>query len=667
MFHKLFITVVCILFGLQKIIAQMPSWYEKKGVQIVTCRSDDDNEYSMGIIDTRDRTVAPLSLDWMPAMYHHPSWVRSNLGQVFGIALDGNNNIFVTASSSYGMPNAYNSPTLTGKYGSSGSGAIYKIDAVTGVISTFAVIPQDQTVLVVDDTGPNAALADKDGIRVGAGLGNICYDADHNQFFVTSFDDGKIYRISSSGFILNSFDPLSCPGCIPDPSPNDTGDDLISPLGDRPWGIGYYGGKLYFSIWTEDRRTSNPAPLSTTFNQIFSVALDGSGNFNGTESLEVTMPGFRKDDGGNPDLYSNPISDIEFDDSGNMAISERGMLTDVDASGHRSGVFYLVRSGSGTYTSPSDYPVSPPYIRIATAPNNNNGSSSGGVDFTYDGYDAVNMEASGSLSYVWATGHRLRSVDDDAGPGGSGYVLSGTQMSPVAGWSPNGDFWKYSYFVDFDGIPTGTFKTAQGDVDVIRGISLPPNPNCQITITAAGPTTAGCDPATNKYVMQVSVTYSGIASGEGIIINGQTVTADGSGSQIFTLPVTFNADGLPILVTAVAANDPACTDSDGFTFTAPVPCNACSEPPVQVCIGDSYTLNTGGNYANVQWYLDGQPILGATSNTLNIIMNANNMGSYTVVVNGDPCVSGECCPVVFEEGDCCPVPNCYQILVSPGN
>jgi len=244
--NKLFFILIYMLYVSSDVFAQMPIWYGKKGVQVVTCRADADNEYSMGLLDTRDRTSAPLSLDWAPTMYHHPTWTRSNLGQVFGITMDGSNNIFVTASSSYGMPNAFNSSTLTGKYGPSGSGAIYKIDAITGVITTFSVIPQDQTVLVVDDTGPNSALVDKDGIRVGAGLGNICYDADHDQFFVTSFDDGKIYRISSSGTILNSFDPVSCSGCISDPSPTDTGNnDQISPLGDRPWGIGYYGGDRF--------------------------------------------------------------------------------------------------------------------------------------------------------------------------------------------------------------------------------------------------------------------------------------------------------------------------------------------------------------------------------------------------------------------------------------
>lgn len=609
--NKLFFTLIYMLYVSSDVFAQMPIWYGKKGVQVVTCRADADNEYSMGLLDTRDRTSAPLSLDWAPTMYHHPTWTRSNLGQVFGITMDGSNNIFVTASSSYGMPNAYNSSTLTGKYGPSGSGAIYKIDAVTGVITTFTVIPQDQTVLVVDDTGPNSALVDKDGIRVGAGLGNICYDADHDQFFVTSFDDGKIYRISSSGTILNSFDPVSCSGCISDPSPTDTGDnDQISPLGDRPWGIGYYGGKLYFSIWTEDRRTSNPAPLLTSFNQIFSVGLDGSGNFSGIETVEVTLPGFKKDNATNPDIYSNPVSDIEFDDSGNMAMAERGMVSDVDASAHRAGVFYLIRSGAGSYISPTNYPVSPPYIRIGTSPGNDNGSGSGGVDFSYDGYDTGSMEASGNLSYIWATGHRLREDADDGGPGGPDYILSGTQMSPVAGWSPNGDFWQYSYFADFDGIPDRVNKTAQGDVDVIRGITLPPSPNCQLSMTF---NTSNCNAQSNTYTLSGTLNFvNPPATGT------LTVSVSGGGSQSFTAPFTsplnysigsLFANGMLISVIASFSDDTNCVGLGNYQ--APVSCFVNNCPNVQntMCTNESYTLTAPAGLINVMWY-------DSTTNTL---------------------------------------------------
>lgn len=611
-------------------VAQMPSWQGKNGVQVVTCRADNDNDYVIGLMDTRNVTTAPLSLDWMPTMYHDPSWIRSNLGQVFGIAIDQNDNIYVTASSSYGMPNAYNSSTLTGVYGTGGSGAVYKIDATTGSISTFVVIPQDQTVLVVDDTGPNVQLEDKDGNRVGAGLGNICYDRDHNQFFVTSFDDGKIYRISSSGTILNSFDPQTCPGCIADPSPTDSGDDVISPLGDRPWGIGYYAGKLYFSIWTEDRRTDDPSPESNTFNQIFSISLDPSGDFSGTETLEVTMPGFKKDGASSAGIYSNPISDIEFDIDGNMAVAERGMISDVDASAHRSGVFYLERSGTGTYTSPVDYPVSPPYIRIGTAPSNDNGSASGGVDFTYDGYNATTMEAEGDLNYVWATGHRLREPGDDGGPGGSSYILSGSQMSPVSGWTPNGEFWQYSYFVDFDGVLDNANKTAQGDVDVFRSNA------CTLSVSCTATPQTNCTPPNGG----ASVTVSG---GQGNITyawsSGETVSSI-TGKMAGTYTVTVTDDFLPGCSTTCQAVIANATVNPTCSITAN------NQPSCANLTGGSITVNPSpaGTYT-YNW-----SDIGAGPGTRTGLSG----GTYTVTVtNSTTGCTGVCDITLTTPTNCC--------------
>ena len=206
--------------------------------------------------------------------------------------------------------------------------------------------------------------------------------------------------------------------------------------------------------------------------------------------------------------------------------------------------------------------------------------------------------------------------------------------------------------------------------------------SCFLTITAAGPTTAGCDPATNKYVMQVSVTYSGIAGGEGIIINGQTVFADGSGMETFVLPITFDSDGQPEIVTATAANDPTCTDTDGFSFSAPVPCgaplNPCDSPacnPVptyQVCSdgSTSQTLSVPAGFSNTIWYDSNGNQVG-TGPTL--IVNDSLLGPdnsecfYSESLDANNCNSQSCCPVIIQSASCCPSPNCRQIIVVPNN
>ena len=632
--------------------AQMPTWWGKAGATVTTCRADADADHVMMIMDTRNATTAPFALDWAPTMYADPSWSRSNLGQVYGIALDASNNIYVAATMAYGTPNAYNSSTLVGTYGSGGSGAIYKIDATTGAITTFCVIPQDQTVMAYDTTGSSgnpttlAAITDKDSARVGAGLGNICYDAEHNQFFATSFDDGKIYRINSAGSIQDTFDPQTLDQFIADPSPTDTGNnDLISPLGDRVWGVGYYGGRVYFSAWKEDRRPNNPAPSSTIHNAIYSVALSGSGAFTGTERLEVTMADFAKD-GASPGITSNPVADIEFDLAGNMLVGERGMGSDLDPSAHRSSAFYFARSGGGTYTSLATYGTTPGYIRVGTSPSNDNGSASGGVDFGYDNYDSGTQQASGNLTKAWATGHRLRETGDDSGPGGSGYIIAGAQLSPVSGFADPALFYATSYFVDYDGATDRVEKTEQGDIDAIRAL---PAATCSITDVAV--TAGACNDngtplnATDDYyTADVTVTFSDAPTTGTLDLSGVALHSTNSVSSVavgslssstshtFT-GVRLKADNVANSLTATFSADTNCTLT--VNPTAVPPCSAC--PTINVTpsplssgtVGTAYTgsPSASGGSTPYAWTATGLPA--------GLSLNAS-----TGAITGTPTASG---------------------------
>ena len=167
---------------------------------VVTCYSGvtgnpatgpvDPNGFVVAVIDTRNPAAngAVLGGNWMPPMYHNENggpnniWNARNLGQVFGVTLDraAKPNIYVAATSIYGFaPQGW---AFSQNYGPGGPGAVYKLDGVTGAISTFASLPN----------------------TVGAGnkapsLGNICFDRMRNQFFVSNFEDGLIYRLDLSG------------------------------------------------------------------------------------------------------------------------------------------------------------------------------------------------------------------------------------------------------------------------------------------------------------------------------------------------------------------------------------------------------------------------------------------------------------------------------------
>ena len=656
------------LLSLSGAFAQMPSWWGKAGATVTTCRADADSEHVLMIMDTRNKTTAPLSVDWAPSMYSPSNWTRADLGQVYGIALDAQHNIYVSATVAYGMPNAYNSNDLVGDFGPGGSGAIYKIDAVTGAISTFAVIPQDQTVMAYSSSGGSAGdptvlvpIVDKDSVRVGAGLGNVCYDAEHNQFFATSFDDGKIYRISSAGAVIDSFDPSTLDQFVPDPSPADTGNaDSIAPLGDRVWGVGYFGGRVYFSAWKEDRRPDNPASTSTVFNAVYSVALTSGGAFTGTERLEFNMPNFAKD-GASAGVTSNPVSDIEFDLAGNMLVGERGMGSDLDPAAHRASMFYMARSGAGTYTPLASYGTTPGYIRVGTSPGNNNGSASGGVDFAYDGYDSTGQQASGGLTFAWSTGHRLRETSDDGGPGGSGYIIAGAQMSPLGGFANPSQFYATSYFVDYDSATDRVNKTEQGDIDTIRAT---PAPACAITVVSMTGGAGTCDDngtplvtTDDWFLSDVTVTFSDAPATGNLVLSGaalhssNTVTTVAVGSTTSSTSHTFvgvklKANNTANALTATFDVDTACTLTQN-TAAVP-PCSTCPtitvtpDPLSSGTVGTAYTGSpaASGGTAPYTWTASGLPAgLSINASTGAITGNPSATGTATITAtdaNGCP-------------------------------
>ena len=121
----------------------------------------------------------PGQVDWNAPKYRAAGWTTDSLGLVFGLTLDRYGNIYVTHTSCYNYPPSDN-------VGFGGPGAIYRIDAVTGFVSLFARLPNHKDPAV------------SPGVDAFPGLGNITYDCDHDQFFVSDIEDGRIYRLKST-------------------------------------------------------------------------------------------------------------------------------------------------------------------------------------------------------------------------------------------------------------------------------------------------------------------------------------------------------------------------------------------------------------------------------------------------------------------------------------
>jgi len=359
--------------------------------------------------------------EWNAPSFSHPTWTPSNLGAVFGLALDGEPqpNIYAAATTVYGNFAAQGAqcPQVPNGFGPDGPGAIYKLNGVSGAINSWVI------------TGPGS-VGTNQMPNTGVGLGNVCYDTDNNQFFATNFEDGRIYRIDTNGVIQSVIDPFA----------PDSGNPGFAKLGERLWGINYYDGRVYFSVWLRDIGRPNepwnpnagPVPPNPN-NSIWSIALDGSGEFLGAEQLEIVLPYL---DPGNPSYrYSNPVSDISFSPDGKLLAAEHAMFADygqIDL-GHSARVLEYVNT-AGWSPSGTEYWIG----SLQGGPNNEPMNSSGGIDYDCD----LN---------VWSTGDVLL----------FGPTVYGLQRVPLIGNTTSTSA-STSYHIDV----TQAVKGGVGDVEV---------------------------------------------------------------------------------------------------------------------------------------------------------------------------------------------------------
>lgn len=409
---------------------------------------------------------ATLGVHWptVPLGYHGPqdSWNLGHLGTIFGLTIDNRGNIYVAASSCYGFDSFPN-----------GGGTVYVIANGTGAVSTFV------------NNLPNTL----DTTFGTPGLGNITFDCDHDQFFVTNHDDGKIYRLKRTGNPLVGTWGASD---VYDPFTADNGAAGFAPLGERLWGIQWHNNRVYFSRWVENMGTdANP----TADNEVWSVALDGAGDIMPASlRLEVTVPPLAGQN------YSHPVSDISFSPEGKMMLCERSMSNATGPYAHQSRALEYDCGPDGKWANTGG-----PNQFVIGAIGINGPSCAGGVDYDYS---AVNCGP--------GTGRRVWFTADYAGYFPGGGVAYGIQGTPIAGGT-----YLQSIIQDVTGVADGG-KTQIGDIEI----------HCPIQPIIAGRVHLG-DWSTTPAGKTMDIEIR--AAGTSAVVQTAQVTLDANGA--FTLPL----------------------------------------------------------------------------------------------------------------------------------
>ena len=379
--------------------------------------------------DVRDPAVNAPGLDtnWFAPHDNNQAsgmeWTSTVLGEVFGVCLDDQPapNIYVAATTIYAAQGVGSLPGAD-------EGTIYRIDGTTGAVCIAAQVPNPDR----------------------AGLGNICYDRQNQQFFVANVDDGVIYRFARPDLGCNNlpFDSAFDHGLQgrPDeglfPIPDVPG-MRWTPTGRRVFAVQKHPteNRLYYSVWWENG--DNGAPFDPIEdNEIWSIELDANGDFViGTARREIVIAGPNNfPEGGIP-----AVTDIDFDPvTCDMALGERGMSgTVAGTSAHNAAVLMYTGSTSAWTAGPC------PQLRIGQMLAERN--AAGGVSFDCDGH-------------LWATGDALHFSPCDR--------IYGLQRIDLADNCADITATSNAYLVDIDCDLADIDKLFVGDVDVYR-------PNCQ--------------------------------------------------------------------------------------------------------------------------------------------------------------------------------------------
>jgi hypothetical protein len=395
----------------------------------------------------------PLDQNWNDSssvppthFYRHSDWATSKIGTVFGLTLDNQGNVYVTASTSYLID--FLPAGATG-------GEVYRIDGNSGTVSKFATLPNK-----------------------GPALGNIEFSCKHGTFFVTNFADGRIYQMvvdnttsPPTGKVISTFSHATgtiATGFISKNGDPEPGRDYLQfvPKNPQPgsknwgrlWGVKVLDDRLYYGVWRQDTGTgANSQP-----NEVWSVKLTPGGAFvAGSAQLEIKLPTLQSTNPTTiPKNFSNPVSSISFNANGDMLLSERGMNGDSNSptiAYHEARLLEYTRPNTSSAWTPlttataNKFGVGSPHLfatGIGSRP-----SSAGGADY----------DTAGGL--VWSTADAMHFPNyplapDPQTPKNTDY-LYGIQGLPMIGGTIHN-----SILVDLTDTITNSNKNEMGDVEL---------------------------------------------------------------------------------------------------------------------------------------------------------------------------------------------------------
>ncbi|HEX5778420.1 MAG TPA: hypothetical protein VFY21_06225 [Xanthobacteraceae bacterium] len=397
------------------------------------------------VIDLRNPNQPPQGQHWISEPQR--SFVTAaEVGQVFGVTLDENANVYLAASAAFGLhrspDGAQWQPGMWGANG--GPGTIYRLGPATD--------HRPQAFAQVTLNGrPNS----------GAALGNVAYDRWNRQLYVTDMETGMIHRIrATDGADLGTYDhgargrtsfhdtatgqKASLPPVAFNASSRARVSDCaagrfdntpecwnLAPNGRRVWGIGVWRNsasnevRLFYSTWSSpdfDPEGWLALGDAEKRNAVWSVGIAPNGSFDlASVRREFLLPDFFV---GTEDIaragFSQPVSDIAFPATPGlplMLVAERGGMKNAGlgeqnpfATPHEARVIRYELHDDGVWRPIGRYEVGF-YDRMNEGEPRMRANSAGGASFGLGYNNRWSVNASRPDNFVWLSGDALCSPD----------------------------------------------------------------------------------------------------------------------------------------------------------------------------------------------------------------------------------------------------------------
>jgi hypothetical protein len=395
------------------------------------------------------------------------------VGQVFATALDdglgaGVPNIYLGQTLAYGahivLPDndgdgwperlktgAAGAQWMAGQFGGDpegGPGAIYKVDGISGAVTLFATLPGNS----------------------GAGIGDIVFDTETRQFFVSDLDNGLVYRLSETGDVIDSFDhgtdgrPADGLDAVADDGKTadieNAAFDIEKP---ETWGFTQEERRVHGLAIREGRL------FYAADDHVWSVAISAEGF--GEVQWEL--------DAENPEA-DGPITDMLFDNDGRLYLSRRGEQRgsydfSVYAEPEKSDVVRYSLEDPDDPATKSRWVEDPEEYAIGMPEDHRQAEGGIALGYPYDENGFVRVGACGEM--LWSTGHRLLPSTPPAEGEEAENDVHGLQGNAISLVRPENVPPQQSYFSDYDGFFGDAAKSGHvGDVEIwqpCEGVSQP--------------------------------------------------------------------------------------------------------------------------------------------------------------------------------------------------